>query len=179
MTQLPQPAAPLRVPPAVILGLIAAIVLDTAVQMLWKHLVPTSSAGLVQTILETAWQPAALILLALFLTQFFCWMIVLAKADLSFVQPITSLSFITVAVCSVMFFHQRLGPLRALGIVFILAGVRFISQTNHRTTPLGGHAAASEGEGVPHSGDGVPHFEDPAQPGPKCIAPSDRPEKAK
>jgi hypothetical protein len=36
MTQLPQPAAPVRIPPAVILGLITAIVLDTAVQMLWK-----------------------------------------------------------------------------------------------------------------------------------------------
>jgi drug/metabolite transporter (DMT)-like permease len=66
-------------------------------------------------------------------------MIVLAKADLSFVQPITSLSFITVAVCSVFFFHERLSPLRAVGIVLILAGVRFISQTDHRTAPLGGH----------------------------------------
>ncbi len=148
MTQLPQPAAPLRVPPAVILGLIAAIVLDTAVQMLWKHIVLAipSSAGLAQTLLAAASQPAAWILLALFLAQFFCWMIVLAKADLSFIQPITALSFVTVAVCSVFFFHERLGPLRAVGIVLILAGVRFISRTDHRTAPLGGHKKDSNGE---------------------------------
>jgi drug/metabolite transporter (DMT)-like permease len=156
MTQLPPPVAPLRVPPAVILGLVAAIVLDTAVQMLWKHIVLAipASDGLAQTLLAAAGQPTAWILLALFLAQFFCWMIVLAKADLSFVQPITSLSFVTVAVCAVFFFpgREHLGPMRAVGIVLILLGVRFISQTDHRTAPLGGHRTPNPsplGEGGP------------------------------
>jgi drug/metabolite transporter (DMT)-like permease len=65
--------------------------------------------------------------------QFVCWILLLSRADLSYAQPITALSFVSVAVCSVVFFGEKVGVMRLAGIAMILVGVWFISNTNHRT----------------------------------------------
>ncbi len=117
-------------------GLGLAIALDTVTQLCWKasvEQVPAtvdlfSSVGYLLAI------PLFYVTLLFFLIQFFNWMVVLANADLSYAQPITSLSYVTVNAASTILFHERLSSLRFAGLAMILLGVWFISRTSHRTT---------------------------------------------
>lgn len=68
-----------------------------------------------------------------FPAQLFNWMYVLARADLSYAQPITALANISVVTISSRYLHEQLSPLRILGVALILIGVFFISQTPAET----------------------------------------------
>lgn len=126
-----------KLPRVVWLGLLITIVTDTVVQMVWKSavLAVPESAGFTETIRTLTIQPMFYLLLLLFGIQFICWILLLSRADLSYAQPITALSFVSVAFCSVIFFGEKVGLVRMAGIAMILAGVWFISSTNHRTKP--------------------------------------------
>lgn len=121
-------SSPHRPPPGVIAGLVLAIVLDTVTQVSWK--MSANGPGLLQT-LTNPWFAVAMAALCL---QFWNWMRVLGSADLSFAQPITALSYVTVLSLSAWCFHDRLTIRQALGIASILVGVWFISRTPHVTT---------------------------------------------
>ena len=118
------------------LGLILAITLDTLAQLCWKLAVEQipESSGLWSGFLHILANPLFHGALLLFLFQFANWMIVLANADLSYAQPITALSYVTVSGASLLFLHEQLSSLRLLGLAVILLGVWFISRTSHRTT---------------------------------------------
>lgn len=120
------------------LGLAFAIALDTITQLCWKFAVEKvpGTIGLWQSFVHILPNPFFHAALLLFLLQFFNWMIVLANADLSYAQPITALSYVTVSGASMVLFHERLSPLRLAGLAMILLGVWFISRTNHRTTEV-------------------------------------------
>jgi drug/metabolite transporter (DMT)-like permease len=126
-----------KVPCMVWLGLLITLAIDTVVQMVWKSAVLTvpESAGFTETISTLTVQPTFYLLLLLFGIQFICWILLLSRVDLSYAQPITALSFVSVAVCSAVFFGEKVGVMRMAGIAMILAGVWFISSTNHRTKP--------------------------------------------
>jgi len=118
------------------LGLALAIALDTIAQLCWKFAVGQvpDTIGLWQSFTSTLSEPLFQVALLLFVLQFFNWMIVLAHADLSYAQPITALSYVTVSGASTALFHERLSLLRLVGLAMILLGVWFISRTSHRTT---------------------------------------------
>lgn len=127
-----------RLTPTLAIGLALAIVLDTAGQLLWKYAVETLPHS------EAFWpapgavlaQPLFLLVIAVFLLQLFNWLRVLDQADLSFAQPITSLSYVSVSCLSAALFAEPLGPGKAAGILCILAGVWVVSQ-GRRLTPAG------------------------------------------
>jgi drug/metabolite transporter (DMT)-like permease len=52
---------------------------------------------------------------------------------LSYAQPITSLSYVTVFFLSVHYLNESTDALQIAGILLVLAGVWFISQTDHVT----------------------------------------------
>jgi len=130
------------------LGLALAILLDTVIQLCWKSAVEYipetlsvwSSLGHILSV------PLFHVTLLLFLLQFVNWIVVLAHADLSYAQPITALSYVTVNIASMIFFHEQLSSLRVAGLALILLGVWFISRTSYRTTA----ASASRPEGQLH-----------------------------
>jgi drug/metabolite transporter (DMT)-like permease len=118
------------------LGLAFAICLDTVTQLCWKSAVAgvPETLGVWASIGQVLSVPLFHLTLLLFLLQFVNWIVVLAHADLSYAQPITALSYITVSVSSVLLFRERLSLLRVAGLALILLGVWFISRTSHRTT---------------------------------------------
>jgi len=69
-----------------------------------------------------------------FIAQLVNWTRVLAQADLSFAQPFTALSIISVLAVSSYTLREKITPLEILGIAMILLGIYFISQTPHDTT---------------------------------------------
>ena len=115
---------------ALAIGIALATILDTAGQLLWKFCVaslPTTS-GLLQAGEAVLRQPLFIVLAAIFLFQLFNWMKVLEHADLSFAQPITSLSYVTVCVLSAILFGEHIGLAKITGVLCVLGGVWLISQ---------------------------------------------------
>ena len=54
------------------------------------------------------------------------WMMALAKVDLSYAYPFTSLSFVLILVASALVFHEAITPAKLFGLSFIVLGL-FIS----------------------------------------------------
>lgn len=120
------------------LALTMTVVMDTIGQLCWKFAagqVP-DTIGLWQSFVSILHEPLFHVALLVYFLQFFNWMIVLAHADLSYAQPITALSYVTVSGASMAIFHEHLSPLRVLGLAMILVGVWVISRTNLRTAGM-------------------------------------------
>jgi len=116
-------------------GLLLAILIDTALQLVWKSAVlslPSDGSPWlnVQAILHS---PLFIFVIFLMACQFFNWLMVLRDADLSYAQPITSLSYVSVFFLSVLYLKEAADLIQMTGIIFVLAGVWFISQTDHVT----------------------------------------------
>ena len=95
--------------------------LDTVVQLLWKAA-------------ATDFEPLVIAaVVVIFTAQLINWLRVLEMSDLSYSQPITSLSYITVLWFSVTWLGEQLDPLKIAGILLILAGVWFISRGPHHS----------------------------------------------
>lgn len=61
------------------------------------------------------------------IATFIMWSTILSKIDLSVAVPIASSSYILVPIISIIFFHEKVVPLRWAGILFIIIGVIFVS----------------------------------------------------
>lgn len=135
----PSAAATRKLPTRLVLGLIAAIVLDTAVQTVWKRAALTLPAdaatdpiGAARAVLTRPLFLAVAVLIGL---QMVNWLKVLDDADVSYALPITALSYVSVAAVSAVWLHEAVTPGRILGMVLILAGVFLVSRTDHNTLP--------------------------------------------
>lgn len=117
------------------LGLGVAIALDTATQLLWKSAVIdlADAPTLWQMAAAAFHQPLFLVVVVMMLGQFLNWMLVLEQSDLSFAHAITALSYVTVAVASVLWLGERVDTVQGLGIALILAGVWLVSRTGRVT----------------------------------------------
>lgn len=80
-------------------------------------------SGLLLAILNP-WVTAGILLL---LTFFACYMSALSWADLTYVLPATSLSYVLVALIGHFRLHEEISPARWLGIALIAAGVGFVA----------------------------------------------------
>ena len=122
-------------PTRLAVGLLLAIVIDTALQLVWKSAVLSlPNDGLrwlnLQAILHS---PLFIFVIFLMACQFFNWLMVLGNADLSYAQPVTSLSYVTVFCLSVLYLKEGTDLIQIAGILLVLAGVWFISRTDHVT----------------------------------------------
>ena len=121
-----------KVPVSLIVRLVLAVVLDTAVQVQWKLAAARLPGSLsVSALVEAAHEPLLLVVAVLFAWQLFNWLRVLESSDLSFSQPITSLSFVSVLAVSVIWLGETLDAAKIGGIALVFAGVWFISRTEH------------------------------------------------
>jgi drug/metabolite transporter (DMT)-like permease len=153
-----------KIPRSVIFGIIIAIVLDTVIQILWKLAVKDipEGASLLSTALAAMTNGYFYFAMLAFACQFFNWLQVLAEADLSFAQPFTALSYITVLTISSYTLHEHVSVMRLMGVALIFVGVFLISRTSHITASgngappgnisddIGGGGAA---DGGPMNGD--------------------------
>jgi drug/metabolite transporter (DMT)-like permease len=120
------------------IGLAIAVLLDVAVQIAWKWtaMSVTDSTPLLSIVKTLAINPMTYVLIAFFLTQFVNWLLVLGRADLSYAQPITASAYVLVAIGATVVLKEHLPPTRWIGLLFIMAGVFFISRTKHKTTGI-------------------------------------------
>lgn len=122
-------------PAWLVVRLALAVVLDTAVHVLWKLGADRLPGSLsVSALAQAAHEPLLLIVAVLFAWQLVNWLRVLEGSDLSYSQPITSLSLITVLVVSATGLGESVAPAKLAGIALVFAGVWFISRTDHHST---------------------------------------------
>ena len=96
--------------------------------------------GLLLAILNP-WVTAGILLLLAF---FACYMSALSWADLTYVLPATSLSYVLVALIGHFRLHEEISPTRWLGIALIAAGVGFVA-AGPSVTPTRQHRNAPDG----------------------------------
>ena len=68
--------------------------------------------------------------IACLLGFFLAHMLLLTWADYSYVQPATSLSYLTIAILSYLILGEAISPLRWLGVAVICLGVFLVGQTS-------------------------------------------------
>jgi drug/metabolite transporter (DMT)-like permease len=114
------------------IGLTLAILLDTAGQLLWKMSISSlpSNQGFWSIVESVLHQPLFIVLAAIFLCQLLNWLRVLERADLSYAQPITSLSYVTVCALSAVLLGEHIGVAKVVGVLCVLGGVALVSQSN-------------------------------------------------
>lgn len=123
------------IPGAVVVGLALSLVLDTIAQIAWKKAVshlPVDASALAQAriVLVSPWFLAAMLA---FGAQLLNWLRVLARSDLSFAQPFTALSYISVLMISGYWLNERISVGKVVGVGLILVGVYLVSRTPFRT----------------------------------------------
>jgi len=134
------------------IGLGLSIALDTVMQMTWKEMVTRLPAGVgaEATIQAFFCQPLFAALSAQIVAAFFVWMFVISKADVSYAQPITALSYVSVMALSAIYLGERLTVTRVAAVALILAGVWLVSTTPVETVAAGRPIRPAGGqEGMP------------------------------
>jgi drug/metabolite transporter (DMT)-like permease len=58
-------------------------------------------------------------------------LILMAKSDISFLWPLTGLSFVFATFAAMWFLHERVSSVRWAGVVFIVIGAALISYSEH------------------------------------------------
>jgi drug/metabolite transporter (DMT)-like permease len=62
---------------------------------------------------------------------FVCLLILLARADVSLIWPLTALSFVMTTIAAMLVLHEKVSGLRWAGVVFIMIGAALISYSEH------------------------------------------------
>ena len=120
----------MAVSPRVALGLAAAIVLDTVLQLLWKVAAARLPAGVDPALfLAVAAEPIFLAVALLLAVQFVNWIYVLEHADLSYANAVVALSLIGVVVLSAVLLGEPITLLKLCGSALVLAGVLLVGST--------------------------------------------------
>lgn len=73
------------------------------------------------------------ILLGIFFEALFfgCLLFLMAKSDISFLWPLTALSFVFTTLAAMVFLSEHVSAIRWMGVVLIMAGAACISYSEH------------------------------------------------
>ena len=71
-------------------------------------------------------------------------LILMSKSDISFLWPMTGLSFVFATFAAIWFLHERVSPVRWVGVVCIMIGTALISYSEHAKPKLPPPAATLE-----------------------------------
>ena len=73
------------------------------------------------------------ILLGIFFEALFflCLLFLMSKSDISFLWPLTALSFVMTTLAALLFLNEKVGGIRWAGVVFIVIGAALISYSEH------------------------------------------------
>ena len=73
------------------------------------------------------------ILLGVFFEALFfaCLLVLMAKSDISFLWPLTGLSFVFATLAAIIFLGESVSFVRWIGVILIVIGAAFISYSQH------------------------------------------------
>jgi drug/metabolite transporter (DMT)-like permease len=62
---------------------------------------------------------------------FLCLLVLMSKSEISFLWPLTALSFVFATFAAMIFLHESVSWVRWMGVAFIMLGAAFISYSEH------------------------------------------------
>ena len=101
--------------------------------------VRTVSAGEVVRILKAGVTNSQVLLGVFFEALFFaCLLILMSKSEISFLWPLTGLSFVFATFAAIWFLHERVSGVRWAGVILIMIGAALISYSEQKkNVPVG------------------------------------------
>jgi len=66
---------------------------------------------------------------------FICLLILMSKSDISFLWPLTALSFVFATFAAILFLHEQVSGVRWAGVIFIMIGAALISYSEQKDQP--------------------------------------------
>ncbi len=75
--------------------------------------------------------------------NFFIWIVILYKIDLSIAMPAGSTSYIFIPIVAALFLHEHVSLLRWAGIIMIALGIHFVSQSKKPVCASGAREAGN------------------------------------
>ena len=93
-----------------------------------------SAPAVFQTLGRILSSPTIWLGIACLLCFFVAYSLVLSWADYSYVQPASAMAYAVVAVLAVIVLHERVSPVRWIGIAIICLGVFAVGRTHPNTT---------------------------------------------
>src|SRR5882762_2607162 len=77
-----------------------------------------------------------IVLLGIFFEALFfgCLLVLMSKSDISFLWPLTALSFVMTTLAALIFLNERVSAVRWAGVLFIVIGAALISYSEHSKT---------------------------------------------
>jgi drug/metabolite transporter (DMT)-like permease len=90
--------------------------------------VPTVTVSEVVRILKAGATNSQILLGVFFEALFFaCLLFLMSKSDISFLWPLTALSFVFATFAAMLFLHEQVSPVRWAGVLLIMIGAALIS----------------------------------------------------
>jgi len=62
---------------------------------------------------------------------FLCLLMLMSRSDISFLWPLTALSFVMTTLAALLFLGEKVSSVRWAGVVFIVLGAALISYSEH------------------------------------------------
>jgi drug/metabolite transporter (DMT)-like permease len=79
---------------------------------------------------------------------FFCLLFLMARSEISFLWPLTALSFVFATFAAIWFLGERVSSIRWIGVILIMIGAAFISYSEHaKEKPAAPPATAVQSQG--------------------------------
>jgi drug/metabolite transporter (DMT)-like permease len=108
-----------------------------------------SAAEIIRVVKAGVTSPS--VLLGVFFEALFfaCLLVLMAESDISFLWPLTALSFVMTTFAAIIFLGEKVSSVRWAGVVFIMIGAALISYSEHAKPKPSPPAAALEPGATP------------------------------
>ncbi|MBO9324766.1 MAG: EamA family transporter [Roseiflexus sp.] len=88
-----------------------------------------SVAAIPSLIMRIILSPYIIVGLAIYFGGVFFWLLALNRADLSYVYPFASLSYVLITLASWLLLNESVPPMRWIGLVIICIGVMLVARS--------------------------------------------------
>ncbi len=85
--------------------------------------------NIIQFVSKSASSPLLWFGIFIFTLNFFVWIVILYKVDLSIAMPVGSFCYIFIPICAMLFLHESISLVRWCGIICIVLGIHFVAQS--------------------------------------------------
>ena len=85
--------------------------------------------SLISFVAQNAASPLVLAGIALYALNFFLWIIILTKIDLSLAVPLSSTTYVLIPLASVIFLHEKISMMGIAGILCVILGILILSKS--------------------------------------------------
>jgi drug/metabolite transporter (DMT)-like permease len=76
---------------------------------------------------------------------FVCLLVLMSESEISFLWPLTGLSFVFATIAAILFLHEHVTPVRWAGVLLIVIGAGLISYSEHaRPKPAAAVASVAD-----------------------------------